>query len=73
MKRALSFFRGLIVGGVLGAGVALILAPASGEELQKQLRERSDQIRNEVTQAAAARRAELEQQLATLRSPRQEG
>ncbi|MEJ2263152.1 MAG: YtxH domain-containing protein [Anaerolineales bacterium] len=73
MKRALSFFRGLIVGGVLGASVALILAPASGEELQKQLRERSDQIRNEVTQAAAARRAELEQQLATLRSPKQEG
>jgi gas vesicle protein len=73
MRRALSFFRGLIVGGVLGASVALILAPASGEELQKQLRERSDQIRNEVTQAAAARRAELEQQLATLRSPKQEG
>lgn len=73
MKRALSFLRGLIVGGVLGASVALILAPASGEELQKQLRERSDQIRNEVTQAAAARRAELEQQLATLRSPKQEG
>jgi gas vesicle protein len=73
MKRALSFFRGLIVGGVLGASVALILAPTSGEELQKQLRERSDRIREEVTQAAAARRAELEQQLATLRSPRQEG
>ena len=73
MRRALSFFRGLIVGGVLGASVALILAPASGAELQKQLRERSDQIRNEVTQAAAARRAELEQQLATLRSPKQEG
>jgi gas vesicle protein len=73
MKRVLSFFRGLIIGGMLGAAVALVLAPSSGEELQKQLRDRSDQIRNEVNQASAARRAELEQQLATLRSPRQEG
>lgn len=68
MKGILSFMKGLIWGGVAGAAAALLFAPASGEDTQRRLRQRADTIREEVNQAAAARRAELEQQLATLRS-----
>ncbi len=71
MKRALSFIKGMFWGGLVGATVAMLFAPTSGEELQTQLRERAETIREEVTQAAAARRAELEQQLATLRAPQE--
>jgi gas vesicle protein len=68
MKGILSFMKGLIWGGVAGAAAAILFAPASGEETQMRLRRRADNIREEVNQAAAARRAELEQQLAMLRS-----
>jgi gas vesicle protein len=70
MKRALSFMRGIVWGGLVGAAVGMLFAPASGEELQTQLRERAETIREEVTRAAAARRAELEHELATLRAPK---
>ena len=71
MRSLFSFIKGFFWGGLVGASVAMLFAPASGEELQTQLRERADRIQEEVTQAAAARRAELEQQLATLRTPKQ--
>ena len=70
MKRAMSFMRGIVWGGLVGAAVGMLFAPASGEELQTQLRERAETIREEVTHAAAARRAELEHELANLRAPR---
>lgn len=70
MKSVFSFIRGVVWGGLVGAAVGMLLAPASGEEMQTQLRERAETIREEVTRAAAARRAELEHELATLRAPR---
>lgn len=71
MKRAFSFMKGIMWGGLVGAAVGLLLAPSSGDRLQSQLRERAETIQEEVNRAAAARRAELEQQLATLRGPKQ--
>jgi gas vesicle protein len=64
------FFEGFILGGLLGAGIMLLLAPASGEEFRNQLRSGAENLRAEVEKAASDRRAELEQQLATLRAPR---
>lgn len=69
MSRLFSFLMGVIVGGVVGAGAALLLAPVSGTELQSQMRERADYIQLEVRKAAGEKRAELEQQLAALRTP----
>ncbi len=69
MQKFFNFFIGALVGGFLGASVALLLAPASGEELRLQMRERAQHLQDELRQAAAQRRAELEQQLAALRSP----
>jgi gas vesicle protein len=69
MSRLISFLVGVVIGGVVGAGAALLLAPVSGSELQSQMRERADYIQLEVRKAATEKRAELEQQLATLRAP----
>jgi gas vesicle protein len=69
MSRLLSFLFGVVIGGVIGAGTALLLAPVSGSQLQSQMRERADYIQVEVRKAASEKRAELEQQLATMRTP----
>ena len=60
MNRAINFLLGATIGGILGATIGILLAPTSG-----------DQLRSEIAKAAADRRAELEGQLAALRSPKQ--
>lgn len=69
MKRGISFMAGLLLGGLVGGTLALLLAPSSGESIRSQMRTRVAQFQDEVKQAAAERRAELEQQLAALRAP----
>jgi gas vesicle protein len=71
MNRALNFLLGATLGGIIGATLAILLAPYSGEELRTEINLKSERIRNEVSQAAAERRAELERQLASLKSPPQ--
>jgi len=70
MRRLSNFMMGFVIGGLIGATVALLMSPSSGEELRLQIVDRAKQIQSEVQQAAAARRAELEQRLADLRAPR---
>ena len=70
MNRVGNFLIGAILGGFVGAVTALLLAPSSGQQLRSNVAARADQIRSEVAQAAAARRADLERQLAELRTPR---
>lgn len=60
----LRFLNGVIVGAAVGAVVTLLLTPQSGEEFQRLMRERADQIMEEGRRAAAERRAELEAQFA---------
>ncbi len=71
MNRIFSFMMGAILGGFIGATVGILLAPASGEEMRSSISSRVDKIREDVSEAAAQRRAELESQLAALRSPKQ--
>jgi gas vesicle protein len=70
MQKLIGFLSGAIMGALVGATLTLLLTPESGKDLQAQLRERIQMIQAEVKKAAAGRRAELEQQLATLRAPR---
>ncbi len=70
MNRFLSFISGILMGALVGAALALLFAPASGEELRLQLQERTAQVQAQVKQAAAERRSELEQQLSALRAPK---
>jgi gas vesicle protein len=69
MQKLIAFLAGAALGGLVGATLAVLLAPYSGEELRGKAQDRYLEIRSQVTEAAAARRAELEQQLQALRSP----
>jgi gas vesicle protein len=55
-----SFLTGFIIGGLVGAAVALIMAPQSGEETRAQIRQRSIEIRDQASTYGedARRRAE---------------
>ena len=69
MKKFLSFLVGSIMGGLVGATVALLLAPASGEELRGQLQDRFANFKDELGTAVSERRVELEQRLDEMRKP----
>jgi gas vesicle protein len=73
MNRYLSFLVGIMIGGLVGATFAMLFAPASGDELRGQIRQRAITLQDDVKTAASARRAELEQQLAALKAPPQGG
>jgi gas vesicle protein len=63
------FLEGFILGGLVGVAVALLVTPASGNELRSRIQTEVDRVRGEVNRAAEERRSELEQQLAALRMP----
>jgi gas vesicle protein len=70
MSRVIKFLSGAILGGILGAMVAILLAPASGTELCKRITNNIDIMRNEISQAAKLRRSELEEEISKLRQSR---
>ena len=72
MKKFFSFMVGTIMGALVGATVALLLAPSSGDTLRTQIRERFNALQDELSQAAAERRVELENYLTSLRDPQSE-
>jgi gas vesicle protein len=72
MRRFISFLTGTICGALVGAGIAILLAPSSGEELQSRARQRISSLRDEVRQAYETRMAQLEAELESLRSGKQE-
>jgi gas vesicle protein len=67
MNKVLNFLLGFVLGGLTGSAAALLLTPRSGDALRSDVRDYTLQVRHEVEQAAAARRAELERELARLR------
>lgn len=42
-------FTGILIGGLVGAGVALLTAPRSGEETRDILREKGDELKAKAT------------------------
>ncbi len=69
MNRVISFLSGAVMGTLVGATLALLFTPASGEELRIKMQEQAQKIQDEVKSATENRRAELEEQLANLRKP----
>ncbi len=69
MRRTLSFITGVIMGSLVGATIAILLAPGSGEDMRMQIKDRFTEIQKEIQQAVGDRRAELEAQLSALRAP----
>ena len=69
MQRTFKFLFGFSIGGIIGATAALLLTPASGDELRVQAQKRIESIQEEIQAAAEVRRSELEAQLAEMRKP----
>ena len=61
---------GITVGGLVGATVALLLAPEAGEQLRNQIRARGQGFASDIREAAESRRIELTERLESMRAPR---
>lgn len=72
MRKLLSFLSGVVMGALVGATAAVLLAPSSGEELRGEIRSRASRFVDEIQEAAKERRAEMEHQLELLRRPQAE-
>jgi gas vesicle protein len=57
----LEFFAGFVIGGLVGAAVALILAPQSGEETRAQIRERGIELKARAGELAVEARQRAEE------------
>jgi gas vesicle protein len=66
--RVMNFIAGFLGGVVLGAIAVLLITPQSGSEFQAEVRARFDRVLEEGRKAAAARRAELEERLTSLKT-----
>ncbi len=62
------FLVGFAIGLLFGAAVTLLITPQSGQDLQQSAKNRLDDVLAEGRRAATARRAELENRLADLKS-----
>jgi gas vesicle protein len=56
------FFAGLVVGGLVGAGLGLLLAPQSGEETRSQIKDKSFELKDGAVEgfAEAGQRAQAQ-------------
>ena len=71
MRKAMAFTFGAVMGGIIGALVALLLAPKSGEEVRSSFQEQIKNIQIEIKEAAQKKRTELEEQLDGLIHPKE--
>jgi gas vesicle protein len=70
MRRAFSFMIGTLIGGIMGAAVALLFAPVAGKDLRIQITDRAQDFAADIRHAASSKRIELQERLETLRAPR---
>ena len=67
MQRFFSFLAGIFAGLIVGAVVALLLAPMSGDDLRKQMQERSNELVSDVKSAIDEERKKLQDELESLK------
>ncbi len=67
MRKMISFLSGAVLGGLVGATLALLFAPSSGLDFQGKVKQSFSELKDEVKRAASDRRQELTVQLETLR------
>jgi gas vesicle protein len=63
-----AFIAGMVIGGLVGAAVALLLAPQSGEETQKLIKEKSIELKEKAVLTAEETRARAEKALEDARA-----
>ena len=71
MRRAFSFLIGTMIGGTIGAALALLFAPSAGEDLRIQINDRAQGLVSDIRHASNTKRIELQDRLETLRAPRE--
>jgi len=71
VRRIINFILGATVGGIVGATLALIFTPSSGEEIRAQITDRTQSFAADIRQAASTKRIELQERLETLRNPKE--
>ncbi|NWF67721.1 MAG: YtxH domain-containing protein [Chloroflexi bacterium] len=67
MRTLISWLLGFSLGAALGAALVMLFAPLSGQELKDALKQHYADALEAGRQASAARRAEMEAQLAQMR------
>jgi gas vesicle protein len=55
-----NFLKGILLGSILAAGIALLTAPRSGVETRQMLREKSEQLQEDVAQSIEKVREQVE-------------
>ena len=60
------FFAGLVIGGLVGAALALLLPPQSGEETRAQIRDKSLEYKDWSEERVIQARQQAEKQIASL-------
>lgn len=55
-----AFLAGFVIGGLVGAATALLLAPQSGEETRTVIRDKSIELKEKATETSAEARARAE-------------
>jgi gas vesicle protein len=71
MRRVFGFFIGVTIGGMVGATLALLFAPASGEEVRARISNGAQTLAADIRQAANTKRIELQERLEVLRAPKE--
>jgi gas vesicle protein len=67
MARFGKFLLGAVAGALFAAAIVILLTPTSGNDLQKQIKDRIAFIRSQMAQAAEDRGKQMELELETLR------
>ena len=67
-----SFLVGFALGAVVGAGLALVFAPRSGEETREQLRQKSEELRDLAEETRAKVQKAIEEGRAEATKAREE-
>ncbi|MEK6725857.1 MAG: YtxH domain-containing protein [Deltaproteobacteria bacterium] len=63
---------GFLLGGAIGAGIALLYAPASGEETRRRIREGAEKARVRTKEGYDAALEEIEERLEAIKNSMQE-
>jgi gas vesicle protein len=69
MRRFSAYLMGAVCGALVGSMLALLLTPASGEELKSRAAYRLATLRDELREAYDARTRQLEAELEALKHP----
>lgn len=68
MRKLGNLIFGALLGGLVGGTLALLFAPAPGEETRENIQTYFENLKDEINRAADEKRTELENQLKALRS-----